>query len=106
MSVTPEMLRTQANMMKNMDHSQFEMMKRMAANMNPNMFPGGSPFQGSTSAPAPAPKAETPKDAPKSNYPLIDKMKSKGNDHFRANNFDAAATSYYEVKNPERFQNA
>lgn len=97
MNITPEMMRTQAAMMKNMDASQFEMMKKMAANMNPNMFPGGSPYRSAAPPQPTPPRPEPPKEAPKSTYPQIEKIKNKGNDQFRANNYEQAASSYYEV---------
>ena len=112
LNISPEMLKTSANMFKNMNPDEIERMKNMSAGMNFNNFNNNSqnfaqnpsyPFndnKNTTNPPETLKKSKT--DPFESNekpllFPKIENLKKKGNDFFNKNQYDEASSSYLEV---------
>ena len=102
MNIDPELLKQSAKMFSNMNGSELNNMKNMASNMNYNPYnqqtnnnmnynynKTNNNFQNQEIN-------NTPEKV--SQFPKVEKLKSKGNEFFKSKNYDEASTSYFEVK--------
>jgi len=107
-NISPEMLKTSANMFKNMSPEEMERMKNMSSGMNfgnNQQFAqnqntsntnnitndNNTQFKKSKTDPFETQEKQLP-------FPKVESLKKKGNDFFNKNLYHEASTSYLEVR--------